>query len=408
MTLDLAAMQPALKQRYPAWKVLDMVYKKNPLLGMIPKDETFTGELTKIPTIYGNPQSRSAVFATAQTESSTANSKLAAFLITRKKDYGVAQIDNETLQASKTDVGAFLRAATLEMDGAINALTRSTAIKLYRGGSGSIGRLSASSGTTTTLTLEDPRQAVNFEVGQFLESGPNDSATGLNTSTGTQGLITALNRSTGVITLQTAITSLAAADYLFPRGDAGAALSGLAAWLPYDNRAAALSASFFGVTRSTDSYRLGGLIYDGTQQPIEEALIDAANLTALEGGSPDYCFLSFPKYAELAKALGTKIQYVTVKPGGDATVSFQGFTINGPTGPITVLPDMNCQTRDFYMLQMDTWELCSLGKIVDVFETDGLSMLRAANSDGVEIRLNQYAQLACRAPGWNCHGRLAA
>ena len=261
MALDLTSFGPALKTLYPEKAVLRISEYYRHLTAI-------TCDGRKMPVIFGNPQNRSNTFSTGLAETST--SQLRAFLITRQSNYSFGSVQNETIMASQNDEGAFLRALKLEMDGAINSLARSLAIQAYRTGSGSIGRLSSTSGTTTTLTLANAEDAVNFEVGMALESSPNDSATGLNSTTGTQGVISAIDRGSGVITLTAAIPGAATSDYLFPRGDAGKAISGIQAWVPYNNRSAALAASYFGVTRSVDSYRLGGIVYDGSALTIEE------------------------------------------------------------------------------------------------------------------------------------------
>ena len=52
-------------------------------------------------------------------------------------------------------------------------------------------------------------------------------------------------------------------------------LSGLGAWLP--SSAPGSTDSFFGVNRSSDATRLGGIRFDGSSLPLEEALIGAAS-----------------------------------------------------------------------------------------------------------------------------------
>jgi hypothetical protein len=88
--------------------------------------EDFGGRNLPIPTIWGNPQNRSATFATGQ--ALTSSTSTSAFLLTRVKDYSFATIDNETLEASKGDANAFLEAATTEIDGAINTLSLALAL----------------------------------------------------------------------------------------------------------------------------------------------------------------------------------------------------------------------------------------------------------------------------------------
>ena len=73
----------------------------------------------------------------------------------------------------------------------------------------------------------------------------------------------------------------------------------------------------------------------------------------------------------------------------------------GAGGPVTVIPDVNCPDTLAYALQMDTWRLLSLGPVPNIFDKDGVTMLRVSNADSVEIRARAYMQLECNAPGWN-------
>ena len=97
----MSSFDAALKQHYTDDVVLSMIYKDNPFLAMVAKMEDFTGKNLPIPLIYGNPQGRSANFAQAQSRGAVTNSLIDAFTLTRVKDYSIATIDNETLEASK-------------------------------------------------------------------------------------------------------------------------------------------------------------------------------------------------------------------------------------------------------------------------------------------------------------------
>lgn len=396
MALDLTSFDFALKEYYTDEMVEDLVYKDNPFLAMVPKREDFFGDLLPVPLIYGNPQGRSATFATAQANKTS--TKGIKFNLTRKHDYSLADIDNETLLASENNKGAFLEARVTEINGVVNSLSRSLATAMFRDSGGSIGVTGTIA--TVNVTLATISEVTNYEVGMEIAAGPNQDGTSLRTGTAT---ITAINRATGVLTTDSnwtaQITGFVVNDYLFVAGDATNKISGLDGWIPSTVTATA----FFGVDRTLDSVRLGGVRVTGTGMPIEEALITGASQLAREGGKPDICFLNFEKFSDLEKALGSKIQYIDVKTTGQ--IMFPGIQINGPTGPIKVIPDRNCQHNIAWMLTMDSWRLYSLGKAPRVLNTDGLQMLRISNSDGVEVRWGYYAQLGCRAPGWN--GRIS-
>ncbi len=402
MALDLTTFASALKAHYTNDTVENMVYMDNPTLAMVSKMEDFGGKNLPIPIIYGNPQGRSASFQNAQANKTS--SKLKDFVLTRAKDYSLASIDNETIEASKGNANAFMEAATTEIDGAINSAARSLAIAMFGNGSGSIGQVDASTVlTTSTIQLKAVESVTNFEVGQTLVVSSTD---GTGTVRAGTALITGVDRDLGQITvsapLNTAIVAIASQDYIFVQGDYAAKIKGFAAWLPAV--APAPGDNFFSVDRSADATRLGGIRFDGTAQPIEEALIGAASRVAREGGKPTHCVMSYDKFSQLEKELGTKVRYMDLKVTN--FIGFRGIQVNGPRGIITVYADQNCPTAVAYMLQMDVWKLYSLGKAPKILDTDGLKMLRDSNADSVEIRVGYYAQMGCRAPGFNARIKL--
>lgn len=400
----MTSFASALKQHYTDDRVVNMVYKDNPFLAMVPKMESFGGKNLPIPIIYGNPQGRSATFSTAQANKTS--SKITDFVLTRNHDYSLASIDNETLEASEGNNNAFMEAATTEIDGAINSAARSLAIALYRTGSGSIGQCNASV-SSTSLQLKNADDVTNFEVGQELKFSTADGGGSLKTGAVS---VVAVNRDSGLLTVDalTAIdggTGVAANDYIFIEGDYDAKIKGLQAWLP---NTAPSATPFFSVDRSVDVTRLAGIRYDGSALPIEEALIGAIHRVAREGGRPSHLFLNFSRWDDLCKALGSKVQYIDeVVKSGDAVFNFRGIMIHGPKGPVKVIPDQNCPSDRAFLLQLDMWKLYSLKKAPRILDTDGMKMLRESSADAVEVRVGYYAQLGCRAPGHNANIRLA-
>jgi len=387
MALNMTTFAAALKQHYTDEKIENMVYKDNPFLAMVSKYEDFGGENLKLPVKYGIPMGRSATFADAVANKSA--SQLKAFLLTRKADYAIASIANETIEASKGNANAFIEAATFEIDGAIESATRSLAVSLFGDGTGSIGIIGSMATTTAsndTITLATIQDITNFEVGMQLNFG---------TATVNKE-ISSINRDTGVFILDAA-SGGTTTEAIYVDGDKDNMLKGLSAWLP--STAPTSGDSFFGVDRSADSTRLAGIRFDASSLPLEEGLIGAAARVAREGGKPDVCFLNYSNFGDLEKALGSKVSYVDVKVNPE--IGFRGILIHGPRGPIKVIPDQNCPNGVAYMLQMDVWKLYSLGKAPKILDSDGLKFLRESTADAVEARIGYYAQLGCRAPGFN-------
>lgn len=404
MSIDMISFDKALKEHYTDEAVMNETYKDNPFMAMVSKMEDFGGRNLPIGLVYGNPQGRSATFQNAQARGQATSSLITQFTLTRVKDYSLANIDNETLEASKGNQNAMMEAATTEIDGAINALSRSIAIKMYGDGFGSIGQVSAP-GASTTLTLTNPSQITNFEIGQALVFSSTSGASALRAG-GAALYVTQVNRAAGTLTTNANVNSIAGitdADFIFIQGDrqdaaspVRLALSGLEGWIP---ASAPSSTAFFGVDRTADVTRLAGQRLNGVGSPIEEVLVDGAAQVGREGGKLTDYFMSYNTYASLEKSLGSKVMYVDLKVNAD--VAFRGIMINGPRGPINVIPDQNCPTNRIFGVSLPMWKLYSLGKAVKVIDTDGLQMLRQATADGVEVRYGFYGNLACKAPAYN-------
>ena len=380
-----------------------MSYEDNPFLAMVAKNEKFTGDQMVVPIHYGNTNKHSQSFTVASS-TNTGTSKTVKWNVTRQKVYGVAILDRETLKASEGNEGAFLNHFKFEVDDTLHAVSRQVAMQLFRSGSGSVGQISSGSTVgSDTITLATVEDAVNFEVGEEIALSDADGGGSLRSS-GATAAITGIDRDLGTLTfagnLTAEIAAAAALDYVFKSGYHDEAMKGLAAWIP---STAPTSTAFFGVDRSVDTTRLGGVRYDAsaTSEPVEEALIKLATRVGREGGRPNVCFLPFSKWEELAQSLQTQQRYV----GGEAkvegaNVAFQSIVIVGPRGPINVIPDHNCPGNRGYMLDMSTWELASLGAAPHIFSDDG-EMIRASSSDAYEVRAGCYGQLVCRAPGKN-------
>lgn len=414
-SFDLGAANAALKELYDDQKIANLVYKNNPFLAMVPKMEEFGGKYMPIPLIINTSQGRSATFSNAQGNQTAAT--VESFALTRASNYSIAQIDNQTMLASKTDKMAFINGATVVIDGAIRALTNSLATQIFRDGKGSIGTLGSEA--LGVLTLSSASDVVNFEVNMTLQAYSPTGTLRTGGGIGDRVFVIAVNRSTGTVTVSTSMGGTAgvgtwgavANDLLTVQGDrtatgAGLALSGLAAWLPVTAPVSG-DPAFFGVDRATDPTRLGGVRFNGASESIEEAVIDASLLVAREGGIPDVCIMNFASYAALEKSLGAKAQYISFD--GPAKLYYPGILINGAAGQIKVFPDRSCPARTAYLLQMDTWKLYSLGPAPHIAKyADGLEMLRVYNSDAAELRVVSYANLGCNAPGFNAVVQLGA
>lgn len=395
--LDMPAGNAALKEWYDDQTVENLAYDDNPFLVMVPKKTDATGKVIPLPVVYEVNQGRSSTFSNAQGNQSPG--LLAEFFMTLKPDYDIATLSNQAMLASQDEKGSFLDFATLFVDLAIQGAALSAASSCFRSGTGSIGQISSISAGVITLT--QAADVSQFGINQTLQANSTDGGT----PRAALGYVVARNVTAGTITVSAVAQGGAAGtptgwttnDFLLVQGDNNAKLSGLTAWLP--SVAPSSTDNFYGVNRSVDS-RLYGLYYNGTQQPIEEALIDAALLIRREKGRPRHFFTNFGSEAALIKALGARREFTDYQSEGE--VGFRGVKVQGPAGPIEVFADRNCQAATGYLLQLNTWCLYSLNQVPHIFRYgDQLDMLRLANADASEVRVGSYAALATRAPGFN-------
>jgi hypothetical protein len=420
----------ALKELYTDDKdyMKNIVYAKNPFLAMVPKNESpdgFAGKYIPVPLEYGNPQGRSHTFANAQNQQTA--SDVVSFFVYAVADYQLVTITNLLMEQTKSNAGAFVDEASRTLDNGFRNISNNMAFELFSGGTASRGTISAAgvsySAPTLSFTLANSQSVVQMEVGMTLQASATDGGAALQNSPGTIDAIqvTSVNRGTGAITgtvVQGAPqSSWGAGDFLQVLGDIGIGgsstvagmlgLSGLAAWVP--NVDPPSTDNFWGVNRSADPTRLGGLRYNASAQSISEGITNALALANREGAAPDLIVLDFVSYATLVNELGAKVQYVQLEHD-EVEVAFEAIHFHSAYGKLPVLADRSCPAQTAYCLTMDTWKLRTLGKAPHIltYGMEGLEGLRVGNADALEIRIAYYGNLICSAPGYNMVVQLSA
>jgi hypothetical protein len=406
-----------LKELYDDQKVQWLTYKDNPFLAMIKKEEKFPGKYFPVPVVYGLSQGASATFANAYGNQSSPN--VAEFLVTRVADFSLASIDGQLLAAAQTDPGAFIDGAELMIDAAFQTAVNRLASAMFRNGAGTIGQIASvalvSSGVYA-VTLTNPDDAVQFEIGQVLLSIQNVDGSG--TAPSDLFTITKVDRNLGVLT-GTASTNLVSnwtANYWLavqgdlpttanqnfqPAGSSGTnsllKIAGLAAWLPIAGVSA--SDSFFGVNRSLDVQRLAGVTFDGSALSLEEALLQGTGRIALNGGRVDTGICSYATYTALITSLGSKVQYVDESIG---EIGFRGVQVNGANTVMSIFPDRSCPDGLIYCLEMDSWVLRSQNAAPHILKyMDEIEILRVPGVDQAELRVGSYVNMYTNKPGHN-------
>jgi hypothetical protein len=408
----ITTVDAALKQLYPQKRLPELTFQKHPFWGIVKKRTDFGGRNAQISNQFAPTAGGSADFSVALTRKQGAAYE--DFVVTRKKDYSVWSIDTETVRATKGDAMALGKAVEKESMAAWNTIRRSISISLFRNGGGARG-LILSGGGTTTLQLANRADARFFEKNMWIDSDTTDGTSGavagfpLQITGGVDRVLGRLTRSAGN---WNAGGGYGDGHYLFRDGDFGAMLSGLDAWLP----ATVTSTSFYGVDRTQDSVRLGGVRYTAnaiTDSTIERTLVNASAETGLQGdGTCDVVIVNPLTWGKLNNEIGSKTEY-TIMPaqshkGTLASIGYKTIELMGAGGPMKIIADGDCPTTLAYMLQLDTWTLATLGEGPGWIDEDGNRMLREGSADAIEGRLGFFGNLWCENPGANCRIDLTA
>lgn len=417
----------ALKELYTDDKdyMKNIVYAKNPLLAMIPKNESpdgFAGKYIPVPLEYGNPQGRAHVFANAQNQQTA--SSVISYFVYAVQDYQLVTITNLLMEQTKSNAGAFVDEASRTLDNGFRNLSNNMAFELFAGGTASRGVIGVVVGLVAgvlTFTLANAQTVVQFEVGMVLQNSATDGGAALQALGAVDAVqITSVNRGTGQIVatvVQGDGSTFLAGHYLQVLGDIGLAgastiagllgLSGLSAWVPAVDPGA--GDNFWGVNRSADPTRLAGLRYNAVAMTISEGLTNALAFANREGAAIDLIVLDFVSYATLINELGAKVQYVQLEHD-EVQVAFEAIHFHSAYGKIPVLADRSAQAQTAWCMTLETWKLRTLGKAPHIltYGMEGLEGLRVGNADALEIRIAYYGNVINSAPGYNMRVALSA
>lgn len=404
MTATTTTIAAVLKEQWDPNSVRELFYDNCPLYALLKKKDNLGGEGVSKVLRYASHAGGSAVFATAQ--ANKRSNAYAKFQLTRAKDYVVGSIETEAIRAASGKEEALVDIVEAELNGMSAHHRVSVCGALYRNGGGAIGRISSGEGTNT-IVLATPDDIVNFDVGMRLDGSTADGTSGAVIAGGTANRIVAIDRDAGSITntganwnAATGINGIAATNYLFRAGDFGAKLKGLDAWVP---SSAPGATAFFGVDRSVDTVRLGG-VRVAAQGSIEETLLKGMAMVFREGGKTSHIFMNYEDFRLLVISLGNK-QTIDVKTDMPS-VGFKAVEIVGPGGTAKVMADPFCPRSVAYGLQLDTWCLHHMGAIGSTLDEDGNPYLRESSADAIEIRMASFFQLGCDAPGFNFRAAL--
>lgn len=399
-----ASFDPLLRQLWPQNDIWDLLYENNPFFAMVPKDTSFYEKIRNIAVGYGTTQGLASSFSAAKANKSP--SVQAEWLITPVTYYSLFSIQRQLMRRAGNKKAAILPALERETRMAFEGWKRRMSIFVWGDGSGSIGVIGSIS--TNTITLSTLSDIKHYELNtQHDLSSDNTGVAGVRAATSPL-IVTGVNRKTGVITFNQNITSAipgaTVGDYIYYNSDYFNVVSGVQAWIPQTDPTSTL---FFGLNRTTDTLRLGGVRTSGKGLSPRAAWMKLLKEIYENGGEPTHGFASPNDFLNLQLELqsaGTLI--FTKDPGASIDkyqfgTPFEGIKIMGPNGPISIHMDINAPEGAGYGVTMPTWTFATMGDAPYFGQEDGSKILREADSDSFEGRIVGDVQLYCDAPGKN-------
>ena len=420
-----------LKELYSddAWVMRDLVFNRNPALALIDKDETemgMGGKYFPIPVLADTGAGRSANFGNAQ-QYQTAPVTY-EFEVTRVQNYSLATLTGDFLRASAQNIGAFMPGAELNVKAAFQSIGNDLAHDIFGDGSGTRGSYGLGTGSISSgvITLDNIGMVYQFAVNMALVSFSVAGQTPTQSTAAAIGYVIAVDTGLGTVTVSatqggaagTPANWSSAFPYLAQAGDVNFISNGLSsanmlkvagfgAWIP--SVAPGGSDNFFGVNRSVSPTKLAGLRFAGSNESIQDALIDAVNQLAANGseaGDPDFIFINPVSYQTLVKQLTAQgvYQMIKAKINEEVSISFKALVLPTANGEIAILQDRNCPSQTAYIVTLKTWKLRTLGKCPQFLTYPGFYDqlgIPVPGSDAIQLQIGYYGNLTCNAPGAN-------
>lgn len=393
--MTAAAVQAFYKNRYPQRVVENLVAFGTPTYQSISKKDDLVGIKTYIPLQLDVNQGMSALIGTALANASA--SQGIAWAVEPKSFYAGISIDAKTMLAARNNEGAFFRIREREMETTLAQMGRRFEMALWSSGTGSIGQLLADS-AATTFTLKKTADAIKFHKNQKLNVYDDDGSgnpTGA-ARAGSPYTVSGVNYSTGVVTLTAALNAAVEIDdHLVPEGDLDAVAAGIPKWIP----SADPTDTLFGVARTNDPQKLGGWRGSWLGSIEETAKVLDSSIRRVNQ-KPKTLWLSYANFVRLDLELGARA--IREADKGDHSFGSMRLKMLSPGGGIEVRTGPYVPEDAMFLLDMDTWEIHTLGSVPHLVQDDGLTAVRvgfgSAAEDSIEMRLRAFWVPVCVNP----------
>lgn len=410
-----------LKELYSKERVVFETLDKNPLLGVMPKNEDLGGTEFDNFLVYGGGASGSADFPTSQSNSNAPPT--VSFKIPPAQDYCTPRVANKLMRLSNgAGEKAFVEALDLMMKGALAELGYSLCATLVGNGTGSRGTVASGSNLAGGfVTLTDPEQIVGFQQNMVVQFGTQNGSSWSLENSGAMYTILGIDETNGILSFGSSVNLSGvtqAGDIIVRAGDllsgtaynnglgttSGILFGGIGGWIPLTPPQSGTGDSWGGVDRSASTSRLAGVRFDGRNYTPTQGLNLLASRLERQGGEPDYVVVNHLNFEKIASTILGQARYDTVEAWDDPQIRYEMLTIPVGGRHIRIVKDRTLSSSVGYMLTMKSWCLRSAGPLLGgllEYPRYGQGVIPVSNFDGLELRYGVYPLLSCDAPAYN-------
>ena len=401
--MSLSEVSALFKIKYE--KLSENVYNSaNVLLGRVKKSYNFTGKRLSIaiPQSFaggvgsGNlPTANTAVYGDAQ--------------ITAKKMYAVVEIDRETIKASLSDEGAFVRATKEVVQKGVESFMRNLSRAMFNDGSGRLGQVSNASGSLTEIVLAtgagpqsgETADATKVKIADFKEANfeERDLIQVVNGSASATASLRSSDKleieqvlvDSGHIVLKGTSLNIQALDDLVMQESLNNDPTGMKGVL---DKTPGAGVTNYGIKVG----RRWQAVQKTHSQDISTDVLNEVMLKIKKacGKSPNLIVCSYKQYEKILKILEDKVQFKVEARAQIQTVngalSFSGIQFMSIDGPVGIFPERFVEDDRIYLLN-DAHIHIHHRPDFGWFDDDGTVFLRKATSDAYEARYGGYLEV---------------
>lgn len=397
-----------VRELWPDESLIEEIIDEDPILGMCAKETDWGYGVVHHPLGWGANQGIGRTAADAKRLKSTASE--AEFQIATREMFAFLSLEGKLLRTFEYTKKKALLVDPVKREGeaTIDRMKRRFSKALHGNGVGVIGRIATTSTVNTaTITLADGNDLKNFEKGttvQFESTGATggtlkDSGAELEVSSvGTYESPTV----TFTATANVGVPSIAAGDRIYFTGTYDDDfIVGLDGFLPSHSGS---PGTLLSCNRNVNPEFLAGRCITGTNLSVYQRIKRAARIAVDAGEKPDVYLLSTRNFERFEFEQDNKLQYFKA-PAADVGkyklgVEYGGAIVQGPRGPIKVMPSHWMPDDVERCGRLDTVVMGSIGPLVHWDMGNGPGDLRTEDAtDNRELRAVSDPAFLVKKPG---------